>query len=96
MSGTTVSVFPEGAAARQGTRAGVVSRLGAMVIDLVYVGSSPGGGLPGRREFQVPSERPHRSPGRSPPFDEILLAGAVVVVLMLTIAWSVDRAELPA
>lgn len=87
MSGTTVSVFPEGAAARQGTRAGAVSRLGAMMIDLVYSAALLAAAYLGVASFRfLRNARTFAWP--QPAFDEILLAGGVVVVLMLTIAWS--------
>ncbi len=87
MSGTRVTVFPEGAAARQGTRAGAVSRLGATAIDLVYSAALLAAAYLGVASFRfLRNARTFAWP--QPAFDEILLAGAVVVVLLLTIAWS--------
>jgi uncharacterized RDD family membrane protein YckC len=87
VSGTTVSVFPEGAADRQGTRAGTISRLGAMVIDLVYSAALLAAVYLGVASFRfLRSARTFAWP--QPAFDEVLLAGAVVVVLMLTVTWS--------
>lgn len=90
MSGAAVlsrRVFPEGAAERQGLRAGVVSRLGAMVIDLLYVVVLLGAGYLGLAGFRLMrSARTFTWP--QPEFEQTLLAGAVVTVLVLTIAWS--------
>ncbi len=90
MSGAAVSsrrVFPEGAADRQGLRAGVVSRLGAMAIDLLYVAAILGVvylGLAGFRLMR--NARTFSWP--QPTFLQTLLASAIVTVIVLTVAWS--------
>ena len=90
MSGAVVSstrVFPPGAAERQGLRAGVVSRFGAMVIDLLYALVLLGAAYVAVAGFRLMrSARTFTWP--QPSFDQVLFAGAVVIVLMLSISWS--------
>lgn len=90
MSGAAASsarVFPAGAAGHQGSRAGVVSRLAAIVVDVGYVAALLVVAYLGyaglrfmwkARTFTWPQ----------PTFGQALTVGAVVVVLMLTISWS--------
>jgi uncharacterized RDD family membrane protein YckC len=90
MNGTTTAstrAFPRGAAERQGLRAGVVSRLAAAAIDLLYAlvllviayaGYAGFRFLRDARSFTWPQ----------PSFDEVLAAGVVVVVVMLATSWS--------
>lgn len=87
MSRGATRAFPHGAAERQGLRAGVVSRLAASAIDLLYalvllvIAYSSVAGfrfLRDARSFEWPR----------PSFDEALRVGALVVVVMLAIAWS--------
>ena len=57
VSGATAAsarAFPAGAAERQGLRAGVVSRTGAMVIDIAYVAALVAAGYLGIRGVPVP------------------------------------------
>ena len=68
MSGAAMSstrVFPEGTAERQGLRAGIVSRVGAMVIDLGYVAACSRAAYLAVAGFRF-LRRPGRSPGRNP------------------------------
>jgi uncharacterized RDD family membrane protein YckC len=90
MSGATTAstrAFPRGAAARQGLRAGVVSRVGAAAIDLLYVvvvlvvvyaGYAGFRFLRDARSFTWPQ----------PSFDEVLAIGVAVAVVMLAASWS--------
>jgi uncharacterized RDD family membrane protein YckC len=90
MSATTTAstrAFPRGAAERQGLRAGVVSRLAAAAIDLLYAvvllviayaGYAGFRFLRDARSFTWPQ----------PSFDEALGVGAIVVTVMLTTSWS--------
>ena len=79
--------FPRGTAERQGLRAGVVSRVAAAAIDLLYtvvllvVAYASYAGfrfLRDARSFTWPQ----------PSFDEALGVGAIVVVFMLATSWS--------
>jgi uncharacterized RDD family membrane protein YckC len=82
-----VHAYPAGAAARQGLRAGVVSRVGAMVVDAATAAILVGGtylawaGLRFMRNaarFRWPSVD----------FLQLLIVAAIVVVLALTVQWS--------
>ena len=79
--------FPQGAAQRQGSRAGVVSRLAAAAIDLLtavvllvvaYAGYAGFRFLRDARSFTWPQAS----------FDEALAVGALIVVVMFTTSWS--------
>jgi uncharacterized RDD family membrane protein YckC len=90
MSGTAATstrAFPAGAAERQGLRAGVVSRTGAMAIDIAYVAVLVGAGYAAYAGFRF-----LRKPAQFT-FPELTMAeaavyGYVVAVLILTISWS--------
>ncbi|MGH2538985.1 MAG: RDD family protein [Actinomycetota bacterium] len=90
MSGAAVSSargFPPEAAERQGLRAGVVSRFGAMVIDLLYAVVLLGAAYLAVAGFRLMrSARTFTWP--QPSFALTLAVGAVVIVLMLAMAWS--------
>ena len=90
MSGVAVSsrrAFPEGAADRQGLRAGVVSRLGAAAIDMLYVVAILGGAYLGLAGFRLMrNARAFSWP--QPTFPQTVLAFAIVTVILLTAAWS--------
>ena len=90
MSGVAVTsrrAFPEGAADRQGLRAGIVSRVGAALIDLLYVVVILGVAYLGLAGFRLlRSARTFSWP--QPTFPQSLLAGAIVTVIVLTVAWS--------
>lgn len=90
MSRTAVSstrVMPGGAAARQGLRAGVVSRFVAMVVDLGYAAALLGVAYLGYAGLRF-MWRARTFTWPQPTFEQALAVGAVVVVLMLTISWS--------
>ena len=79
--------FPQGAAQRQGFRAGVVSRFAAAAIDLLtavvllvvaYAGYAGFRFLRDARSFTWPQTS----------FDEALAVGAIIVVVMFTTSWS--------
>ena len=79
--------FPQGAAQRQGLRAGVVSRLGAAAIDLLsavallvvaYAGYAGFRFLRDARSFTWPQAS----------FDEALVVGAIILTVMFTTSWS--------
>ncbi|HWC71440.1 MAG TPA: RDD family protein [Actinomycetota bacterium] len=85
VSGTTV--FPAGAAERQGMLAGIVSRVGAMVIDFAYAVVFLGAAYVAYAGFRFMRDaRGFTWP--QPTFQQSLTIGATVVVLMLTISWS--------
>ncbi len=90
MSGAITSrsgVFPAGAGERQGLRAGVVSRTGAMVIDMAYVAALLGIGYLGVAGFRF-----LRSPARftfpEATLPQAAVVGCVVAVIVLTISWT--------
>ena len=89
MSGVAVSsrrVFPEGAAERQGLRAGVVSRLAAAAIDMVYVAAVLGVVYLGLAGFRL-MRNARTFSWLQPTFPQVLLASAIVTVIVLTVAW---------
>lgn len=86
-SASSVRIFPEGAADRQGLRAGLISRLGAMVIDAAYAMALLGVGYVAFAGLRFMRDA-RRFTWPQPTFELALGVGAVVVVLMLTIAWS--------
>jgi uncharacterized RDD family membrane protein YckC len=68
-------------------RAGVVSRLGAMLVDVAYVAALLAGAYLGYAAIRFMwSARRFTWP--QPTFEQALAVGAVVAVLMLTISWS--------
>lgn len=90
MSGATAAstrTFPAGAAERQGLRAGVVSRTGAMVIDIVYVAALVAAGYLAYAGFRF-LRHPARFTFPELTMAEAALYGYVVAVLILTISWA--------
>jgi uncharacterized RDD family membrane protein YckC len=84
---SSTRAFPEGTAERQGLRAGIVSRVGAMVIDLGYVAALLAAVYLAVAGFRFLREvRTFAWP--QPSFEQVVTAGALVVTCMLTIAWS--------
>jgi uncharacterized RDD family membrane protein YckC len=84
---TPTRAFPAGAAERQGLRAGVASRLGAMVVDAgaaailvggIYLAWAALRFMRNARTFTWPTVS----------FPQLLGAAAIVAVLSLTILWS--------
>ena len=85
--GTSTRAFPAGAAERQGLRAGVVSRLCAMVVDgavAVIVVAGVYMAWAGLRIMRSPARFHWPSVG----LQKLVVAAAIVVVLALTIQWS--------
>jgi uncharacterized RDD family membrane protein YckC len=83
----SAKVYPDGAAERQGLRAGIASRVGAMIVDAAYVALALGVvylAVAGARF--VREARSFTWP--APSFDLVLASAAIVTVLVLTIAWS--------
>jgi uncharacterized RDD family membrane protein YckC len=84
---TSTRAFPAGAAERQGLRAGVVSRTGAMVIDIAYVAVLVAAGYAAYAGFRF-LRRPAQFTFPELTMAEAAVYGSVVAVLMLTISWS--------
>ena len=90
MSGAALSrgsALPAGAAERQGLRAGVISRIGALMIDLLYVAALLGAAYLALAGFRfLRSARTFAWP--QPSFQETFVAGVIVAVLMLATGWA--------
>jgi len=84
---TTARAFPAGAAERQGLRAGVVSRTGAMVIDIAYVVMLVAAGYAAYAGFRF-LRRPAQFTFPEMTMTEAAVYGYVVAVLMLTMSWT--------
>jgi uncharacterized RDD family membrane protein YckC len=90
MSGAAAAstrAFPAGAAERQGLRAGVVSRTGAMAIDIAYVAVLVGAGYAAYAGFRF-LRRPAQFTFPELTMAEAAVYGYVVAVLMLTMSWT--------
>ena len=84
---TRGTALPAGAAERQGLRAGVVSRIGAMMIDLLYVAALLGAAYLDLAGFRfLESARSFAWP--QPSLRETFVAGVLVAVLMLATGWA--------
>lgn len=79
--------LPAGAAERQGLRAGVVSRTGAMVIDIAYVAMLVAVGYAAYAGFRF-LRRPAQFTFPALTMAEAAVYGSVVAVLILTISWT--------
>ena len=90
MTGAAVpraSTFPEGAAERQGLRAGVVTRVGAMVVDVLVVAALLAAAYLGFAGLRLLRDaRAFTWP--QPEVLEVAAVAEVVAVLMLTTAWA--------
>jgi uncharacterized RDD family membrane protein YckC len=80
-------MFPAGARERQGLRAGVVSRTGAMVIDAAYIALLVGVVYMAYSAFRF-LRRAVRFTWPQPSFGLVLAAAAIVAVIVLTAGWS--------
>lgn len=90
MSGAVTSsagVFPAGAGERQGLRAGVISRMGAMVIDIVYVAALLGVGYVGVAGFRF-LRNPARFTFPQATLPQAAVVGCALAVIVLTISWN--------
>jgi uncharacterized RDD family membrane protein YckC len=84
---TPARTFPAGAAERQGLRAGVVSRIGAMVVDAAVAAFLVGGIYLAWAALRF-MRNAARFSWPTVGFLELLAVAAIVVVLSLTIQWS--------
>ncbi len=84
---TSTRAFPAGAGERQGLRAGVVSRTGAMVIDIAYVAVLVAAGYLAYAGFRF-LRRPAQFTFPELTMAEAAMFGFVVAVLILTISWT--------